>query len=117
MHYRTRFAIGDRIYAIGQPAFGCGCQSCAQDPLQGPKWNVLGVNINNLERFDPLTVEAVMILPGEDGECYGVYYSVREMPGELLPEKYCYTSLREAGRKSEALNAQESRCLGPVSTQ
>ena len=106
MRYETKFGLGDRIYAIGQPEKGCACAECLDDPGKHKAWNVLGVSVNRLERFDPLTIEAVMILPDTDNGGYEVVYAVREMPGELLSESHCYQDLHEAGQVTEALNGR-----------
>lgn len=89
MHYRTKFSLGDRIYAIDHS----GC------------WSVLGVK--TMRSVEPLTIEGVMILPGEDGQRYSVFYSVRELPGDLLPEERCHTDLRKAGLRALALNGRQ----------
>lgn len=104
MDFSTKYGLGDRIYAIGRPEQGCMCPECMADPLRREMWNILGVSINDLERFDPLTVEGIMILPGGCGRGHSVFYAVAEMPGELLPERHCYTTLREAGEATESMN-------------
>lgn len=111
MRITTRYAIGEQVYAIGQPEEGCQCGGCEHDVRAKGSWKIMGLRVGGCDEFRPLTISAILVLPdAEHG--VAVYYATEEVPGEFFAEKRCFPTLEEAGTVTDALNSRPAEGRG-----
>ncbi len=106
MHLETKFDIGQRVYVVGQPEMGCQCSDCGEDHALGD-WNILGAHDPATGHLEPLTIQAIFVVPNdfpEDGSAITILYGMKEAPGETFEESQCMGSIRQAMDVVEAMN-------------
>lgn len=108
MELRTRFDIGQKVYVLGQPAGGCGCEDCHEEGgLPGADWNILGAREPRTGEFLPLTIQAIFVIASDDPDDpqgVTVLYGMAETPGECHPESCCLPDIHQAMEAARIMN-------------
>lgn len=108
MQLETKFDIGQKVYVVGQPDGGCQCTDCGEEHAHGA-WNILGAHDPATGHLEPLTIQAIFVVPSEEPEDpYGVtiLYGMKETPGDCFEESQCQASIQVAMEVVQAMNEQ-----------